>query len=65
MKRQLRALYHAALRDKQSNHAARIAAYYLREYGRPIPSSAASAVSEFLNSKPPFGGTTTHDHPTH
>lgn len=64
MKHHLIARRDAALREGFTQFAASIEALYLREYGKPMPSPAASAVTEYLNSKPPFEVATNHDHPT-
>lgn len=65
MKPHLIACHAAAIRAGFTNYAASLAALYLQEYGKPMPSPAASAVGEYLNSKPPFPVATTNDHPTH
>lgn len=65
MKHHLLASYHAALREGHTNFAAALAALYRQEHSKPPPSPDASAVAEYLNSKPPFEVVTSHDHPTH
>jgi len=65
MKHHLIAIRDAALKDGNTGFAASLEAMYQREYGRPMPSPAASAVAEYLHPHPALPALATHDHPTH
>ena len=65
MKHHLIACRDAALRAGFTRYAEAIAALYLQEYGKPMPSPAASAVAEYLHPHPALPALVTHDHPTH
>lgn len=61
MKQHLIACHRNALREGLTGLADSLAELYFREYRKPIPTPEVEAVSVYLNSKPPFRATTTHE----